>query len=78
MSVEGQRKFTGILHDLSARVQLEEQLRANEVRWRTIVESAVDAIIVIDGQGRVEAFIPLRRGCSATPTRRPSAKTYPR
>jgi two-component system sensor kinase FixL len=58
MSVEGQRKFTGILHDLSARVQLEEQLRASEVRWRTIVESAVDAIIVIDGQGHVEAFNP--------------------
>ena len=58
MSVEGQRKFTGILHDLSARVQLEEQLRASEARWRTIIESAVDAIIVIDGHGRVEAFNP--------------------
>ena len=58
MSVEGQRKFTGILHDLSARVQLEEQLRASEARWRTVIESAVDAIIVIDGHGRVEAFNP--------------------
>ena len=58
MSVEGQRKFTGILHDLSARVQLEEQLRASEARWRTVIESAVDAIIVIDGYGRVEAFNP--------------------
>jgi two-component system sensor kinase FixL len=58
MSVEGQRKFTGILHDLSARVQLEEQLRTSEARWRTIIESAVDAIIVIDGRGRVEAFNP--------------------
>lgn len=27
MSVAGERKFTGILHDLSARVQLEEQMR---------------------------------------------------
>ena len=42
----------------SARVQLEERLRASEARWRTIVESAVDAIIVIDRHGRVEAFNP--------------------
>ena len=27
MSVDGERKFTGILHDLSARVRMEEQLR---------------------------------------------------
>jgi PAS domain S-box-containing protein len=27
MSIEGERKFTGILHDLSARVQIEAQLR---------------------------------------------------
>jgi signal transduction histidine kinase len=27
MSVEGERKFTGILHDLTSRVRLEEQLR---------------------------------------------------
>jgi two-component system sensor kinase FixL len=27
MSVNGERKFTGILHDLSARIQMEEQLR---------------------------------------------------
>jgi two-component system sensor kinase FixL len=58
MLVEGQRKFTGILHDLSARVQLEEQLRASEARWRTVIESAVDAIIVIDAHGRIEAFNP--------------------
>jgi two-component system, LuxR family, sensor kinase FixL len=58
MSVEGQRKFTGILHDLSGRVQLEERLRSSEERWRAIVESAVDAIIVIDGDGCIEALNP--------------------
>jgi two-component system sensor kinase FixL len=58
MQVEGQRKFTGILHDLSARVELEGRLRASEERWRAIVESAVDAIIVIDGHGTIEAFNP--------------------
>lgn len=58
MSIDGQRKFTGILHDLSARVELEEQLRSSEARWRAVIDSAVDAIIVIDGRGRIEAFNP--------------------
>lgn len=58
MLVDGQRKFTGILHDLSARVELETRLRGSEARWRAIVESAVDAIIVIDNRGRIEAFNP--------------------
>jgi two-component system, LuxR family, sensor kinase FixL len=62
MSVAGERKFTGILHNLSARVQLEERLRASEARWRSIVESAVDAIVVIDAQGRIEAFNPAAEG----------------
>ena len=58
MVVDGQRKFTGILHDLSSRVALEQRLRSSEERWRAIVESAVDAIIVIDGRGTIEAFNP--------------------
>jgi two-component system sensor kinase FixL len=58
MFIDGERRFTGMLHDLSARVQLEEQLRASEARWRSVVESAVDAIIVIDARGRIEAFNP--------------------
>ena len=36
MSIGGERKFTGMLHDLTERVQLEEQLRASEARWRAI------------------------------------------
>ena len=58
MSVGGERRFTGILHDLSARVELEARLRSSEARWRSIVESAVDGIIVIDVLGRIEAFNP--------------------
>ena len=58
MAVDGERKYTGILHDLSARVTLESRLRASEERWRSIIESAVDAIIVIDARGIVEAFNP--------------------
>src|SRR5207247_1555695 len=58
MSIGGERKFTGVLHDLSARVQLEERIRTSEARWRSIVESAVDGIVVIDADGRLEAFNP--------------------
>jgi two-component system sensor kinase FixL len=55
-SVAGERKFTGIIHDLTERVQLEDRLRASEARWRSIVESAVDGIIVIDSRGCIEAY----------------------
>jgi two-component system sensor kinase FixL len=58
MSIGGERKFTGMLHDLSPRVQLEERLRASEARWRSVIESAVDGIVVIDAHGRIEAFNP--------------------
>ena len=57
-NVDGELKFTGIIHDLSDRVQLEERLRSSEARWRSIVESAVDGIVVIDSRGRIEAFNP--------------------
>ena len=58
MTIGGDQKFTGMLHDLSRRVELEDQLRASEARWRAIIESAVDGIIVIDSHGRIEAFNP--------------------
>jgi two-component system sensor kinase FixL len=58
MTIGGETKFTGMLHDLTERVQLEERLRTSEARWRSVVESAVDAIIVIDAAGRIEAFNP--------------------
>jgi two-component system sensor kinase FixL len=58
MTIEGQRRFTGILHDLSDRVALEQQLRASEARWRSIIHSAVDGIVVIDAYGRIDAFNP--------------------
>ena len=56
MQINGERKFTGMLRDLTKRVDLEDALGASEARWRAIVDSAVDGIIVIDAHGRVEAF----------------------
>jgi PAS domain S-box-containing protein len=42
MTIAGQRKFTGLLHDLSARVEQEECRRASDARWQAVIESAVD------------------------------------
>ena len=58
MELDGKPAFTGILHDLSRRVATEEALRKSEERLRSIVESAVDAIIVIDDRGLIQAFNP--------------------
>jgi PAS domain S-box-containing protein len=58
MTIDGVRKFTGMLHDLSAHVQQEQRRRASDARWQSVVESAVDGIVVIDPYGRIEAFNP--------------------
>ena len=56
MQIGGERKFTAMLRDLTRRVHLEDALGASEARWRAIVDSAVDGIVVIDAHGRIEAF----------------------
>src|SRR5690348_7426966 len=40
------------------RARLEDRLRTSEARWRAIIDSAVDGIIVIDSRGVIEAFNP--------------------
>lgn len=39
-----------------------ERLRASEARWRSIIEAAVDGIVVIDARGRIEGFNPAAEG----------------
>jgi PAS domain S-box-containing protein len=56
MRIGGERKFTGLLQDLTKRANLEGALGASEARWRAIIDSAVDGIIMIDAHGRIEAF----------------------
>ena len=58
MQVNGERKFTGMLHDLTKRVDLANQLQASEGRARAIIDTATDGIIVIDTHGRIETFNP--------------------
>jgi two-component system sensor kinase FixL len=58
MRIGGQRKFTGMLHDLTKRMNLDAELQASEARWRAIIDSAVDGIVVIDSHGRIESFNP--------------------
>ena len=68
MRIGGQRKF-GHVHDLTERVWLEGELGSSEARWKEVIDSAVDGIIVIDAHGRVEAFNPAAErlfGYSAT------------
>jgi len=45
-----------IARDITEQKRVEQALRGSEARWRAIVESAVDGIVVIDARGHVEAF----------------------
>ena len=47
-----------IARDITAAKKVEQALRGSEARWRAIVESAVDGVVVIDARGHVEAFNP--------------------
>jgi two-component system sensor kinase FixL len=45
-----------IARDITERKRVEQALSGSEARWRSIIESAVDGIVVIDARGKVEAF----------------------
>ena len=47
-----------IARDLGAQKRAELGQRTSEMRWRAVIASAVDAIVVIDAGGRIEAFNP--------------------
>ena len=44
--------------DITAQRRAERAQRGSEARWRAIIESAVDGIILIDRRGRIEFFNP--------------------
>lgn len=54
----GERIFVGIIHDISARKRAEAALIAREAHLRSIIDTAPDALIVIDERGAIESFSP--------------------
>ena len=54
---DGQLIGTAVIaHDISRQKRVERALRSSEARWRSIIDSAVDGIVVINSRGRIEAF----------------------
>lgn len=56
---DAQRQVVGalaVIRDISGQKRADLQREATEARWRAIIDSAVDAIVVIDVRGRIEAF----------------------
>jgi two-component system, LuxR family, sensor kinase FixL len=48
--------FVGIIRDVTERKAAETALRESELRWRSIVDTVPDAMIVIDAAGIIESF----------------------
>jgi PAS domain S-box-containing protein len=53
-----QRGYTGIIRDITERKRAEEALRRSEERLRKLVETAPDAVVVIDFHGKIVAWNP--------------------
>ncbi len=52
------REFQAVVEDITRRKQSEEALRLGEERFRAILHSMVDGVIVLDDQGAVTLFNP--------------------
>jgi PAS domain S-box-containing protein len=45
------RRFVGTIADITERKRAEDGLRTSEMRFRSVVESAMDGILLVDGRG---------------------------
>ena len=50
--------FVGIIRDITERKAADAALRESELRWRSIVDTVPDAIILIDAEGTIGSFSP--------------------
>jgi PAS domain S-box-containing protein len=53
---DGHRYFTGVMRDITDRKLAEARRQADEAKYRAIVDTAVDAIAVIDENGIIQSF----------------------
>jgi two-component system, sensor histidine kinase and response regulator len=57
--------FQGTLRDVTAHVRAEQALRESEERYKTLFESATDAIMILDaGEGRVGRIVEANRAAA--------------
>jgi diguanylate cyclase (GGDEF)-like protein/PAS domain S-box-containing protein len=52
-AMAGAACFSGIVRDITERKRAEEALRESEVRFRSVVESAIDAVVLADTAGMI-------------------------
>ena len=54
--LEGKRYYTGIVRDITERKEGEQALRNSEMRFRSLTETASDAIIVANSSGIIQSW----------------------
>jgi PAS domain S-box-containing protein len=58
VDAEGRTRWFSTLQDVSEQKRAEEELRASEERMRSIVDTALDAVVTMDGAGAITGWSP--------------------
>lgn len=53
IDIEGDKAILGIITDISDQKRRQERIRESETRFRAVAQSAKDAIITVDGEGKI-------------------------